>query len=85
MTEFSKLVEAVNSYHINPDGSFRLDSLGRRRHINQSKGRQGAKLDEYYMVRIDIEMKNRLIEKANGTSVSALIRDYIEWGLENDE
>lgn len=86
MTEFSQLVRTVNKQYItNPDGSLRLDSLGRRIHVNSCAGKFNEP-SAYVMIRIDKSQKSELKEMANkkNTTMSALIRDYIEWGMEND-
>lgn len=82
MTDFSKLVETFP----------KLDSLGRKNYgwSKAGPGRNGlgvAKLSEHQMIRMDLEMKNAVIKAATkkGVKVGSLIRDYIEWGLENDE
>ena len=74
------------SYIVNADGSLRLDSLGRRIHINQSAGRPSHEMKEYVMVRMDSDMKLELAltAKRKGVTMSKLVRDYIEWGMEND-
>ncbi len=59
------------------------DKLGRKRHPNQAKGRNKL----YYhtiSVRLDKESYDDLKKKSKG-SLGAKIREYIEWGLENDE
>ncbi len=89
MTQFSELVQAVNTYIVNPDGSLKLDSLGRRRHINQKNGtklRGEALLVERCIVKLDKETKDELIQMAidNNTSMSELVRKYIVWGLETE-
>lgn len=79
----------------NPDGTLKLDKLGRRIHINSvgyknGTGRKvgsGEGLICYWNIRMTEEMRNDLIKKARkkNTKITELIRTYIEWGLENDK
>lgn len=54
-----------------------------------SRALRGApkQFDRQLAYRCDEEMHNRLHQRAKhrGTTVSDLIRQYIEWGLENDQ
>lgn len=84
MTEFSKLVEAVQP---------KLDSLGRRNHgwkNNQRPGTTGGPVKQFdtrQSIAIASEEWNKVkaSAKLKGISASELVRQYIEWGLENDE
>lgn len=83
-------------YLTNPNGSLKLDSLGRRRHVNSCagfkyngnrKGRPsgtGEGLKYRLVLSMSKEMCSSLIKKAKtrGVSRSELIRTYVEWGLE---
>ena len=75
-------------YLKNKDGTLRRDSLGRRIHINQKNngGRRSQGLVNVVMVKMDNEMKagvNKLA-KRDKISMAAKIREFIEWGLEQE-
>lgn len=59
----------------------KLDKLGRRRHPNQN----GKKLYQTTSVRVDKETMKELRGRAKKQKITLgqLIREYIEWGLEN--
>lgn len=75
-------------YLTNPNGSLKLDSLGRRRHVNQA-GKGGAlrgkgAYTHSHMVRLDEITYNELKAKAGKGKISELIRTYIVWGIETE-
>ena len=60
------------------------DSIGRKRHPNQNKGL--PKVYEHVMsIRLDDETYEQLKKKAGKRGMGKKIREYIEWGLENEE
>lgn len=78
------------TYISNPDGSLKLDSLGRRIHINcinSGGGRPSQHLKHIVTARLDRDMKIALAGYAakKGRPIADCLRDFIEWGLENDE
>jgi hypothetical protein len=83
------MYDIVTPYVKNPDGSLKLDSLGRRRHILSNKGgagRPSQHLKHVVTARLDEDMKIALAGYAakKGRPIADCLRDFIEWGLEND-
>lgn len=70
----------------------KLDSLGRRNNgwANAGPGRNklyGAALTEFYNLRLDKETMDLLKARAkrDKKTIADILRNYIEWGLENEE
>ena len=59
----------------------------KRKKYSRKLKRRERDLREYVMVRMDDNMKSELAltAKKKGVTMSKLVRDYIEWGMENDE
>lgn len=79
--------------YINPvsgiiDQLIERDRLGRKRHPNQLNFIIPLCYNTNLgTIRVDKEMKKRLNVKAkmSGVSIASKVREYIEWGLENDK
>lgn len=59
----------------------------KRKKYSRKLRRSERDLRAYVMVRMDDNMKSELAltAKRKGVTMSKLVRDYIEWGMENDE
>jgi hypothetical protein len=65
----------------------RRDSLGRRRHYLQDNNRNPAiyKVQANCRITTDMQKALRAVAKRDKTTVAIKIREYLEWGLENDK